>query len=329
MLTLDVHKYMVAHVRGRAPVLPGEANAPSELIRTFSDGTRRIHVVFDAEACRAVLEGDAFRQPRFAELLAKRLERDAPSCLASDFFGANPIAQDGAAHKARRQQFLRRFNALRRAISTDLAEAAAQAAADLARGDHPGRFIAMVSGYLDRVGIQLVGTLTGIAPDPALWAGSAACLFEILPSQVALGQKEAQARRLLAAATEAQPMTDLDRGILLSFLNQGRDPIEGALIGLLIHLASSAPDERSHLLGNIDGAQIFNLTYPVNYISREAARATRVAGADINAGELVFLALASTVSPDTSRGLAFGAGSHVCAGQALSIDIAEAWLTAL
>src|SRR5690606_18525743 len=72
---------------------------------------------------------------------------------------------------------------------------------------------------------------------------------------------------------------------------------------------------------------------PVNYVGRIATRACQLEGVAIAAGERVILMLPwanAPTCPGSSLGnMAFGAGAHVCAGQALALAIIEAYLSAL
>lgn len=78
--------------------------------------------------------------------------------------------------------------------------------------------------------------------------------------------------------------------------------------------------------------ELFWHSSPVSYIGRVATKLKIVDGITIKPGDYVLLMLpwASHDKDCTSKdSMAFGNGSHVCAGQALALTIAEAWLSAL
>ena len=187
----------------------------------------------------------------------------------------------------------------------------------------------VVSVYVDSVVCYLLGRLNSNISDTALWVGSSACIFEFFPSSARLQKKEDQVRKVLAAGGASPASESLDTAIMLSFLLQGRDPLIGGLCAFLADLAGASAVDRDAKLKDADGRSLFLAAAPVNYIGRIATRDTRIVELDIAKGDEVVIMLALASGSSDRGGLAFGAGAHLCAGQALSIEIAECWLEEL
>ena len=175
------------------------------------------------------------------------------------------------------------------------------------------------AGDVDGVVNLMLGQLGVPTAEAAPVPGGSACIFEFFPSSAMLRKKEDQVRRFLASLRDAPPV---DTAIVLSFILQGRDPMLGGLCAFLAELARAEPDARARSLAETDGLRLFRAAAPVNYIGRVATHDTHLGGHAIAAGDevVVMLGLAG------GSGLAFGAGAHVCAGQALAIDVTDCWL---
>lgn len=77
---------------------------------------------------------------------------------------------------------------------------------------------------------------------------------------------------------------------------------------------------------------MFARSAPVNYISRIAVAGTKIGDIEIRPGDQIILMLPWTVdeaATETGKSLVFGAGKNICAGQALSLQLASHWITAL
>jgi cytochrome P450 len=73
-------------------------------------------------------------------------------------------------------------------------------------------------------------------------------------------------------------------------------------------------------------------TSPVNYIGRIATGACSVGGIAIQPEDQIVLVLPWAKQEghaQAKNSLAFGAGAHMCAGQALALAIGDAWLSEL
>jgi cytochrome P450 len=319
MLSLEIYKYIKEVLRDR-PIASAAAEASHPGIRTFSDGTRSVHVVTGEAECRAALTQPQFRQPDFAALLRTALPRGGTtSCIAAEFFETNPINLDGEAHRAARQRFLVTLNALRKTMRPGVESLARRSLAALADAEHRASIPDTCTKFVDGVVGHLLGQLGVPASEAAPWSGGSACIFEFFPSGAMLRKKEDQVRRFLASLRDAPPV---DTAIVLSFILQGRDPMLGGLCAFLAGLARAEPDARAQRLTDTDGLRLFRATAPVNYIGRFATSDTEIGEYAIAAGDEVVIMLGLT----GGSGLAFGAGAHVCAGQALAIDVTDCWL---
>ena len=91
-------------------------------------------------------------------------------------------------------------------------------------------------------------------------------------------------------------------------------------------------EDRTESIAGMNSRELFWRTAPVNYIGRTATEDLELPGTFITAGDQLILMLPwASHARDTSLkdSLAFGAGSHICGGQALALSIADAWLAAL
>ena len=330
MLTLEVYKYIKTILRDR-PLAAFEGSFGRGLgAKTFSDETRSIHVVTGEAECRAALTQPHFRQHDFAGFVRTALPNDGTeSCIASEFFESNPINLNGEKHKSSKHDFLLTFNALRKDLQPEVRSLAQRSLQELTDTAGGASIVDAVSAYVDGVVGYLLGRLGADNLDPALWSGGASCIFEFFPSSARLRKKEAQVRNLLAAISSSSLSDDPKTAIMLSFALQGRDPIAGGLTSFLADLAGSDAAIRDEKLKNADAGSLFRATAPVNYIGRIATRDTQIGELEIATGDEVLVVLTFTGVSSERVGLAFGAGTHVCAGQALALELVNCWLDEL
>lgn len=330
MLAIEVYRYLQHLLRERPPLFSDTAPRIDTAPRSFTEGGRSIHVLTGAADCRAALTHPDMRQHEFATHVRKMLPGGGTdSRIAADFLEPNPISLNGGAHRAARQAFIRVFNDLRRACQPALRAEAGRALAPLQA--RPGRatVTGCVSDYVDGVVACLLSGLRNDPPQPPDWAGSSACVFEFFPSAARLRKKEEQVRGVLSRTGAAPAAEDPETGVMLSLLLQGRDPLAGGLCAFLSDLAASAPPDRARKLAQAEPKALFQRTAPVNYIGRVAARDLRIGALPIAEGDEIIVVLPWASGTPGAGSLAFGAGAHVCAGQALALDIAAAWLDEL
>ena len=330
MLTLEVYKHIKTLLKDRPLASFEGSDLAQSGTRTFTDGTRSIHVVTGEAECRAALTQPEFRQHDFAELLRTALpENDSDSCIAKEFFEPNPINLNGEAHKAARHEFLLTFNSLRKTTLPEVRSLAERSLNDMVERGNEASITDTVTTFIDDVvGCFLSRLGTGIS-DPALWSGSSTCIFEFFPSAARLRKKEKQANYLLETLDVASDSAGLDKALVFSLVFQGRDPLIGGLCAFLTDLSRTSAAERDKRLVDTDGIRLFRATTPVNYIGRIATRDTNIAGLNVTKGDEVVVMLSLAVRSGERVGLAFGAGSHVCAGQTLAMDIVDCWLEEL
>ena len=165
--------------------------------------------------------------------------------------------------------------------------------------------------------------------------GGGAAMLEYLHHPRKLAAKSAQLQAFLddfASRCGESASDPVREAIISSYVLQGREPIVGAIGAFLHNWLSIPPEAREHQLDSIDAAQLFAHTAPVNYIGRNARVDTHVAGHHIVAGDHLLLMLPWINGDAIARGqrtMAFGAGAHACAGQALALALTDAFLDGL
>ncbi len=145
-------------------------------------------------------------------------------------------------------------------------------------------------------------------------------------------------KRLLGTVTAMEPylgrnpgynLNPTEAALLLGFALMGRDPLIGGLTDYLRTLRPLSSKDRADQLEAVTSQQLFRNTSAVNYITRVATEPFVLEDMAIRPGDLIVCMLMnvrSTPESDSTRNLAFGHGHHKCAGQALSIAIADAFL---
>ncbi|MGR6469296.1 hypothetical protein [Rhizobium sp. PAMB 3182] len=332
MIALDVYKFLNRTIAERPSVFTEEDAAQSRNFVLFQDKNSRIIVVFDQHICRSILVGSSFIQPGIADAVDRilKVEDDKPNTLVNTFLRKNPIQADGETHACKRKRYLAAFSEAEKAASPmlpDIARGVLEAAANRNDGVTADD---LVAPYVDRALAIIVERCLGQSLDPELWSGSAGCIMEFFHSRSKLLKKEEQVRDLIdkLGGSGRHDMLDL----ALSYVLQGRDPLLGTLTAFSLYLASLSPSKRAVCLEKCDVRQLFATTSPVNYIGRTATKSVKIGNLDVHEGDQIILMLpwaANQGTPGSAVGLAFGAGKHICAGQALGLRMATAWLSIL
>lgn len=338
MQTLHVYQYLMSLVRGRGHDAALGPESPAMLNRSFRDETPHVHVICSNAGCLSILRDASFVQPKIADAVAeigRHLQLDVHTVEA--FLRHNPIQMNGEPHSARRRLFLDEYNSQ----CKDLADAFRQLAKShferLCAPASPADASALTEPYVDdalRTILQTHGSQAAAHFDSA--RGNGYAVFEYVHPPARLAEKSRQAADFLACLAEdgGEPAADRQaHGVfLLSYVLQGRDPLAGGLAAFVHGLLELGADERAARIEATTAKALFWHSAPVNYIGRVATQASVVDGIEIGAGDHILLMLpwASHDSGCTAKdSLAFGGGPHVCAGQALALTIAEAWLWAL
>ena len=177
---------------------------------------------------------------------------------------------------------------------------------------------------MDAVIEEILAQWERVPLDRKAWSGSSSCIFEYVHSPGRLRKKAEQVARLSSRLPAAE------KEILLTYVLQGRDPLIGALNGALHNIAQLPAGERGAIIEKMHAKQLFFATSPVNYIGRVATKNTSLEGTPISAGDQMIIMLPWANADTTAKSsVAFGSGSHACAGQALALSIATAWIEAL
>ena len=330
LLTLDAYKYMMNHIRNNASLPGGDVDPERTSVKTFTEGARSIDVVVGENECRSLLEHKGFHQHDFATTLKKRLPSDhPPSCIGSEFLERNPISLNGEPHRAARREFLKSYNTVRKDVIPKIRPVAAKSFQMLTHRDDRASIDHAVAYYVDSIAQHLISHFADTVADASLWSSSSACIFEIFSSNVSLRKKEGQVRKLLEVANATAASECLETSVMLSFLLQGRDPIFGALCAFLRRMSCADDVKREEMLDDAYGQNLFHQSTPVKYVGRVASRNIVFAGTKFTEGDEVYVMLPEQGILRRNRGMAFGIGAHVCAGQALSIDIGNCWLEEL
>jgi hypothetical protein len=161
--------------------------------------------------------------------------------------------------------------------------------------------------------------------DRNAWAGSSSCIFEYIHSPGRLRKKTEQVSRLFSCLPQAS-----EKEVLLTYILQGRDPLIGALNGAVHKIAQLPASERGAAIEKLNAKQFFFAASPVNYIGRVATKNTSLEGSPVSAGDQIIIMLPwANADTTATSSVAFGSGPHTCAGQALALSIATAWIEAL
>lgn len=337
MQSLDVYNYINQLTRSRDNDLSRQAKRTIALNKSFRGNNFNIHVFASHNECLQILNDKNFVQPKIADAISEIFDALGMEAGAIEgFLRANPIEMNGAAHSETRQSFIREY----KSSTTDLMDALPNIAKatfdDFIEGKKPHISTNLVEPYVDAVVERI---LNGKEHFPVImrdsWGGGSSCIFEYLHSATKIKKKNTQVFRLsLALRSKIDPCNEnkVKVVVLLTHVLQGRDPLIGALTAYMNSLVSMRDDERRRSIESLGAHELFWRTSPVNYIGRIATTSATLGSILIRPRDHVIIML-PWASHDTGLSakdsLAFGAGKHVCAGQALAIAVADAWIRRL
>ncbi len=341
MHAIRVNAAISARLRARRHSVFGLTEDGCPAIESIRVDERATHLVFSSAACTAILADERFVPSDLSSpvvALGRAFGIDVTSVEA--FFRHVPLVARGIEHGARRTRFLQHHNLMRRRHASFIREAAETACRSLVDSRDSVNADNVACTYVDSI-------LRQIFESERVGAGALFDRLAEVHSSVLdyvhhprlLGETASRMASLLRAfglepgrypeAEEEPPF------ILLAYVLMGRDPLIGAVGALLSDLGQAersggAPGFR---LDEVTARRLFQQVCPVNYIGRTATAACEIEGAQIRPGEQVFLLLPYANGQECragrSPGLAFGHGTHLCAGTALSLEIAEAFIGAL
>jgi hypothetical protein len=338
MQSFEVYKYVNALSRTRGDDLSYGPEPTGNLNRTFKGDKIHIHVFADHSECHQILRDTNFIQPKFADAIAEIFcSIGSEAKVIENFLAKNPIGLDGQPHIAARQSFASNYRSAQRSLSDRLPIMSRRAFESFIHKKNSSITADLIEPYVDTVIEAILHDKIEFAQITRdSWSGYSSCIFEYVHSPAKLKKKDAQVSRIagrfgpeFAGGGEEEINSE---PILLSYILQGRDPLIGGLSAYMHSLVSMNEDKRSFSIGNINARGLFWRTSPVNYIGRIATKPATVGSIHIQAGDHVVLMLPwanhdTAAKPENS--LAFGAGAHVCAGQALSLAIGGAWIDGL
>lgn len=337
MQTLNIYQHLMRLVRNRGHDASLGPENPQELNRSFLDETPHVHVICTREGCRSILQDASFAQPKIAEAVAEIGRHLGVEVRAiGEFLRYNPIQLDGERHRARRRLFLNEYNGKRQDLAHAFKEMAQAHFARWRTPAAPDAATALTEPYVDhalRAVLESYDASAAAQYDSARGDGYA--VFEYVHPPARLAEKSRQAEDFLAGLAHAgdSPAAVREHGLfMLSYVLQGRDPLAGGLAAYVHGLLDLDEAERIARIDTTTAKTLFWRSAPVNYIGRVATRTRMVDGIEIAPGDHVLLMLpwASHDGACSAKdSLAFGGGSHICAGQALALTIAEAWLEGL
>jgi cytochrome P450 len=338
MQSLDVYKYINTLTRARGDDLSRGAPRTNNLNRTFKGDEIDIHVFADHSDCLQILKDTNFIQPKIADALSaifKSLGLEITGI--ENFLRKNPISMDGPHHNAARQSFIKEFRDAQRKLSDSLPVLSRRAFESFIDGKKSRITADLIEPFVDAVIEAILDDKSYFAKITRdSWIGNSSCIFEYVHSVTKLKKRNGQAVRLarqLGSKLDSHDEGEIKAGpILLSYVLQGRDPLVGALSAYMHSLVSINEDERRFSIDTINARELFWRTSPVNYIGRIATKPVTIRGIHIQVGDHIVLML-PWANHDSSalakNSLAFGTGPHVCAGQALALTIADAWINEL
>lgn len=308
----------------------------AEAIETIVGTDMRTHIVLGASAARSILtDEERFAPASIAESIRRLSEHTGIDAIAIHrFLIHNPMQTDRPAHSALRRSYASAYAHNLRRHAGQLRGAANAHFTNLERHRPTALAHDVIAPGVDAI-LQILLSDDDIAVEWITRIGGGAVMLEYLHHPRKLATKSAQLQAFLDdfAARSGDSATDPVReAIISSYVLQGREPIVGAIGAFLHDWLASPPQARESQLDSIDAAQLFARTAPVNYIGRSARVDTRVAGQPILAGDHILLMLPWINGDAMARGqrtMAFGAGAHACAGQALALALADTFLDGL
>jgi hypothetical protein len=294
--------------------------------RTFSADERSVHVVCNHDIARSALNDASFIQPGIAEAIsAVSYAFHSDLSVLSDFVRHNPISMNGESHRICRRHFLQHYGHTLSSLSPVLPPLAKTCFETFCQSKAPDKIESVTSGYVDAVIEKILAQWEDVPLDHKAWSGSSSCIFEYVHAPGRLRKKAEQVSRVSSRFPAAA-----QKEILLTYILQGRDPLIGALNRALHNFAQLPAGDRATAVEKMDAKQLFFATSPVNYIGRVATKNRSLCGKTISAGDQLILMLPWANADTTLKtSVAFGSGPHACAGQALALSIAKAWIEAL
>lgn len=300
---------------------------------SLRDGAECTHLVYSHEICRAVLEdAERFVPAPIAAAVERIGQRFGIDMGALNrFLSGNPMQAGCPRHAALRRRFLTVYAAAMKATAGRFRPAAEETFVRLKRAAPTSLVGEVAAPYVDaalRRVLESEGVPAG-AYDVA--AGDAGPILEYLHHPRKLAHKSAQAAAFLEALPDRLRADDWPP-ILLSYVLQGRDPMVGGITAFLHDFIACDGPEREALAAAASATQMFRDASPVNYIGRVAQQAGHIGALEVAAGDHLVLMLPwanAHALAAAGRGVAFGGGAHVCAGQALAVAIGDAFLDAL
>lgn len=300
---------------------------------SLREGGECTHLIYSLDLCRAVLEDAALFAPApIAEAVERIGQRFGIDVAALNvFLSGNPMQTGCPRHADLRRRFLSAYGAAMKASAARFRPAAEETFARL-REVAPTSLVGQVAAPCVDAALRCVLESEGVpasAYDAA--AGDAGPILEYLHHPRKLAHKSAQAAAFLAVLPDRLRAEGRSE-ILLSYVLQGRDPMVGGIAAFLHDFVACDRAGREALAASASAAQMFRDASPVNYIGRVAQQAGCVGTLNVGAGDHLVLMLPwanAHALAAAGRGVAFGAGAHVCAGQALAVAIGDAFLDAL
>lgn len=310
-----------------------ESALPGHAFETIDGERQRTHLLYSADLCQRVLADEQhFEVSPLAVNVRKLGEHlDLEIHHSAAFLEDNPIQLSGDEHAARRREFLRAYAVTLRRLAPRLEGVAREHFARLSQ--QPPHKLAqdVVEPYIDTIVRQaMAATDSSVGASYRALTRDTATLFEPIHHPRRIQRKSREIADFLHAADTAGAASP-DDNIRLSYALQGREPMVSALTGYLKRLLGCDETERQQLLADIQTTELFRKGAPVNYISRLASADVKLDELEIARGDSVILMLpwASSDATAGNRGIAFGSGSHSCAGQALALAITTPFLVVL
>jgi cytochrome P450 len=328
MLNTLIYKKLTQSTSSRADLATDQKAGQRATFETFRDSTECTHLVGSMSACKAVLSDDEnFAPSPIAEAVRTIGERFGLDVGAAyGFLSENPMQLSGDEHSSRRKQHLSHYASTLKRMSGAFQRTADKHLAAAVENPPHSIVEGIVEPYVDDL-LQQVVSAFGVSPE----AYRQVCRGNnILLEHVHHPRKLSEKSRQISAFPAHGQAQDK---ILLSYILQGRDPMIGGITAFLRSICDMPTSERSAALARTSAAGLFRLTSPVNYIGRIARRAITIEGIEIAPGDQLLLLLPSANGDPSAatdnRGVAFGAGHHTCAGQALALSITDTLLAAL
>ena len=324
MQRLEIYSFLNALISERRT--DSDLNDKSDSIRTFASGAGSVHVVCKYSAARSVLNDASFIQPDIAEAISVVSDAfNSDFSVLGEFMRQNPISMNGDAHGTSRRTFLEHYGRTISRLSGTFPSVANNCFETFCQTDSLHRIDTVTSGYVDAVIEEILAEGGETSLRREAWSGTSSCIFEYVHSPGRLRKKAEQVSRVSSKFPAAA-----QKEILLTYILQGRDPMIGALNRALHNFAQLPAGDRHDALEKMDAKQLFFATSPVNYIGRVATKNKTLGDTAIAPGDQVIVML-PFANADTipKNSIAFGSGPHVCAGQALALSIATAWIEAL